>query len=211
MKYFFHGFSLLALALSLTSCPNSGAPGGGAVGPYDAQGNYVEAWADDPSKWRHPARDVGGGSAVAKNDLPPPDVTPLPSGGGKPEILLPPTRPSTPDRTVATNTTSKPQPTVTRSTTNRPTASRTTSSRPTGTASRSSSSSKKPTVAKTTKPKPKPKPAVAKTTRHTVRKGDTLSGLASKYGTSVSAIQKANGISGTMIRDGKSLVIPRKK
>lgn len=204
MKFLFHGLSLVALALALTSCPNSGGPGGGAVGPYDAQGNYVEAWADDPSKWRHPARDV------AKNDLPPPDVTPLPSSGSKPEILLPPTRPTTPDRTIASNSTSTPKPTATRTTSTRPTATRTTSSRPTSTASRSTTS-KKPTVAKTTKPKPKPKPAVAKTTRHTVRKGDTLSGLAAKYGTSVSAIQKANGISGTMIRDGKSLVIPRKR
>lgn len=208
MKYLFHGLSLVALALALTSCPDSRTGSTGAVGPYDAQGNYVEAWADDPSKWRYPARGVGD-TAVAKNDLPPADVTPLPPSGSKPEILLPgasskPTsRPTQPDRTIASNTT-KPRST----TTNRPTTTRSTST----TSSRSTASKSKPTVAKTTtKSKPKPKPTVAKTTRHTIRKGETLSHLASKYGTSVSAIQKANNLSGTMIREGKSLVIPRKK
>lgn len=177
MKHVFHALLLLAAALSLTSCPNS-APGGGAVGPYDAHGNYVEAWADDPSKWRHPARDVG---AIAKNDQPPAHMTPLPPRG-QPEILLPPTKP----------TTSRSKPTVAKTT-----------SRP------------RPTVAKTTstpKPKPKPKPKpVPKTVRHTIKRGDTLSGLAKKYGTSVSAIQRANNLSGTLIREGKSLTIPRKK
>ncbi|MBN8459973.1 MAG: LysM peptidoglycan-binding domain-containing protein [Verrucomicrobia bacterium] len=204
MKYLFHGLSLVALALALTSCPNSGTGSSGAVGPYDAQGNYVEAWADDPSKWRYPARGVGD-NAVAKGDLPPADVTPLPPSGGKPEILLPgsSSKPTQPDRTIASNTT-KPRTT----TTTRPTTTRS-SGTP---SSRSTTSKPKPTVAKTTtKPKPKPKPTVAKTTRHTIKKGDTLSGLASKYGTSVAAIQKANNLSGTMIREGKSLVIPRKK
>ena len=44
---------------------------------------------------------------------------------------------------------------------------------------------------------------------HTVKKGDTLYGRSRKYGTSVSASKTANGISGTMIRDGQSLKIPR--
>ncbi len=199
MKYFFHGLSLLALALSLTSCPDSRVAGGGAVGPYDAQGNYVEAWADDPSKWRHPARDVSGGSAIAKNDLPPPDVTPLPSGGGKPEILLPTSKPTTSSRTIASNTTTKPKTTAS-------TPSRSTTSKPKTTVAKTTTKPKT-----TTKAKPKPKPVVAKSTRHTIRKGDTLGGIAAKYGTSVSAIQKANGLSGTLIREGKSLTIPRKK
>lgn len=62
----------------------------------------------------------------------------------------------------------------------------------------------KPVVVKP-KPKPKPKP----TTRHVVKKGDTLSGIASRYGSSVSAIQRANGIKGSTIFPGKSLVIPK--
>ncbi len=56
------------------------------------------------------------------------------------------------------------------------------------------------------KPKPKPKPVVV---RHTVRKGDTLSGLARKYGSSISKIKSANRISGTVIRLGQTLTIPK--
>lgn len=63
----------------------------------------------------------------------------------------------------------------------------------------------KPTVS--AKPKPKPKP---KTTRYVVKSGDSLSRIASRYGSSVSAIQKANGISGSLIRPGQSLVIPKR-
>ena len=65
------------------------------------------------------------------------------------------------------------------------------------------------------KPKPKPKPVAVKpktspSTRVTIKKGDTLYGLASRYKTSVSAIQKANGISGSNLTIGKTLTIPRK-
>jgi len=62
---------------------------------------------------------------------------------------------------------------------------------------------KKPTVRKVT---PKTKPPVF----HTVKKGDTLYALGRKYGTSVSAIQKANRIEGSNISIGKRLIIPRK-
>lgn len=65
----------------------------------------------------------------------------------------------------------------------------------------------------TVKPKPvvkkpvsKPKP---KTTRHAVRSGDNLFNIAKRYGTTVGSIQKANGIKGSVIRPGQSLVIPR--
>ena len=68
---------------------------------------------------------------------------------------------------------------------------RTTSS----TRSKSSSSSKK-------------KP-VSRTVRHTVKRGDTLSGIAKRYGSSVSRIKSANGLKSDMIRDGRTLVIPR--
>lgn len=43
---------------------------------------------------------------------------------------------------------------------------------------------------------------------YTVRSGDTLSNIASRYGTTVSKIQKANGI-GSKIRAGQKLKIPR--
>lgn len=44
---------------------------------------------------------------------------------------------------------------------------------------------------------------------HTVRSGDTLGRLAQRYGVSVGALQAANGISGTVIRVGQRLKIPR--
>ncbi len=55
-------------------------------------------------------------------------------------------------------------------------------------------------------PKPKPKPAPSRT--HSVKSGDTLYSLSIKYGTSVSKIQSANGLSGTLIRVGQKLKIP---
>jgi LysM repeat protein len=42
-----------------------------------------------------------------------------------------------------------------------------------------------------------------------VKKGDTLSGLAARYGSSVSSIQRANGMRDTKLAIGRSLVIPR--
>ncbi len=44
---------------------------------------------------------------------------------------------------------------------------------------------------------------------HTVRRGDTLSGIASRYRSSVAAIRQANGIRGSLIHPGQTLVVPR--
>jgi len=53
-------------------------------------------------------------------------------------------------------------------------------------------------------------PAVkAKFTVYKVRKGDTLSGIASKYHTTTSAIKKRNGLRGSMINPGQRLKIYR--
>lgn len=60
----------------------------------------------------------------------------------------------------------------------------------------------------TIKPKPKPKPQPS-FVRHTVKRGDTLSGLARRYKTTISKIQAANGIRGSVIRLGQTLKIPR--
>jgi len=56
------------------------------------------------------------------------------------------------------------------------------------------------------KPKPKPKPKVVK---YLVKKGDSLSKVASRHGVSLSALRRANGISGDLIRPGQALTIPR--
>ncbi len=50
--------------------------------------------------------------------------------------------------------------------------------------------------------------AATSTTTHVVVRGDTLSGLAQRYGVSVRAIQSANNLSGTQIRIGQRLTIP---
>ena len=46
------------------------------------------------------------------------------------------------------------------------------------------------------------------TTTHIVTTGDSLWGLARKYGTTVEAIQQANGLSGSTIQTGRTLQIP---
>ena len=46
-------------------------------------------------------------------------------------------------------------------------------------------------------------------TRHKITKNETLSDLALHYGTDVSALRKANGMTGTRIIEGKYLLIPR--
>ena len=158
--------TLCSLFLILTGCTNTDSslandPLG--TGPFDAHGNYREDWADDPSKWRRPGsrQQVPPDDnlpAIAKNEEPPPNSTPLaPSNTSRPKV-----------------TTSRPKPTVAQA---------------------------KP------KPKPKPKPTV---TRYVVRKGDTLSGIASRHGSSVAAIRRANGISGSLIHPGQKLVVPKR-
>jgi membrane-bound lytic murein transglycosylase D len=44
---------------------------------------------------------------------------------------------------------------------------------------------------------------------HTVRSGDSLYEIALRYGSSVSAISQANGLRGSLIRPGQTLVVPR--
>ena len=44
--------------------------------------------------------------------------------------------------------------------------------------------------------------------RHNVRNGDTLSGIANRYRTTIAAIKRANGISGNTIRAGSWLTVP---
>ena len=52
---------------------------------------------------------------------------------------------------------------------------------------------------------PKPGTTVA---RHRVARGDTLSGIAARYGISVASLQQANGLRGTTVRLGQTLAIP---
>ena len=81
--------------------------------------------------------------------------------------------------------------------------------KPTTPVGRSSTSTPSPTVASAPKPKPKPVKVTPKPIRHTVKKGDTLWAISRKYGTTVTAIQRANGIKGTNLKIGRTLLIPR--
>jgi nucleoid-associated protein YgaU len=56
-------------------------------------------------------------------------------------------------------------------------------------------------------PAPSPEPA-ATGGQHMIQKGDTLWGISRRYGVTVEAIQQANGLTSTNIREGKTLVIP---
>jgi len=171
-------------ALSVIGCGSSGLsenrgnPGSHplGMGPFDTRGNYVEDWADNPSKWKRPSKpdrtpepeiQVDDPPMVAQNEQPPASSVPLAS---------PPPRVTSTSSTSVTKTTSpaaaKPKP--------------------------------KPVVAKA-----KPKPKTPAATRYTVKKGDTLSKIAGRYKTTVTAIQRANGISGSLIQVGKVLVIPK--
>lgn len=181
--------------LFLASCGTNGGLAGGAnpgnhpsgTGPFDSRGNYVEDWADTPSKWKKnssPPSKPGEG-LMAANDEPPADSIPLPTAANTPQpgdigsMPVVVTRP-TPTKSVS-------------------------STKPSSSSSASVAAKSKPKTTASTKPKAK-KPT---TVRYTIKKGDTLSAIASRNKTTVTALQRANGIKGSLIQPGKSLVIPK--
>ncbi len=165
------------LTLILTGCTNNktsfSGSGPNGTGPFNNRGDYVDAWADDPSKWRRP------GSRQQTDDLPVIARTEEPPANSNP---------------LATNKVSSREPFTTKVETVKVETAKVDSTRPKPSATKPKS---------TSKPKPK-------STRYVVKKGDSLSAIASRNGSSVSAIQRANSISGTMIRPGQSLVIPKR-
>jgi LysM repeat protein len=184
----------IAIMLPVVSCFLSGCGGGGAnedhrnrglnpgVGPFDRHGNYVEAWADDKSKgvaWR--ADHVVGKPQVAKVE---------------------PTIPKSYPAVATAHVTPQSKPTSRRSRRKAPVSGATTPP------SRSRVVRSRPSAAKpqsTVKTKPKSKAPL----RYSIKKGDTLYALSRKYKTSVSSIQRANGLKGTNLRIGRTLLIPR--
>lgn len=196
------GLSILALA----SCGSSGMAsnsGPSGTGPFDSRGNYVEDWADNPSKWkRNSASPAKPGEALVMTtitDEPPPNSVPLPTAADTPE---PGDIGSAP--VIVRNT-------QTRSSASKPVSAPRTTSR-TSTASSSNA------ARSTTQAKAKPKATASKTpakkkvttTRYTIKRGDTLSSIASRHGTTVSALRSANGITGSVIHPGKTLVISKR-
>ena len=185
--------SAIAIMLPVVSCFLSSCGGGAnedhrnrglnpGVGPFDRHGNYVEAWADDKSKgvaWR--ADHVVGQPQMAKAEPPAPTSYPAVASANV-----------TPQPQSSSRTSRRKAP-VSGATT-RPTRSRVASSR---------QSAAKPQS--TVKTKPKNKAPL----RYSIKKGDTLYALSRKYKTSVSSIQRANGLKGTNLRIGRTLLIPR--
>jgi LysM repeat protein len=170
--------SLLAIPMALLALPGCGSSNFGQVagtGPFDSRGNYIEDWADTPSRWNQgsptkpskPSRPdpLPELPRIAAAEQPPPQSVPLPSAASRPPVVV------------------------------------------------TSAAKPKPQVVTAAKPKPKPQPPKPKpptTVRHTVKKGDTLSGIAARYGSSVSAIQRANNLRGTLIRIGQTLTVPKR-
>lgn len=194
-----------AFALVFTSCGNSSSGSSGpsaATGPFDSRGNYIEEWADNPSKWRR-----GGGTPspherksdelprIAKIDQPPQSSVPISA-----TVIAKPT-PPTISRTqvIPKPTIARPEKEIAK-----------TIKRPVDKPREKVVVKAKPkpkTKAVVAKPKIKPKP---KPVRYVVRKGDSLSTIANRTGSSVSAIKRANGISGAVIRPGQTLVTPKR-
>lgn len=191
---------IIALALSNCTNTNSGDAPQSTTGPFDRTGRYIEEWADNPSKWRK-------GSAapsphelnsdeipeIAKSEQPPLDSNPLASAtpSKSPLSFFTKKAPSKPKLAAAAPASAP-------------------ASAPVVVATKSETKPASKAVSKAT-PKPvakaKPKP---KSRRYLVKNGDSLSLIASRTGSSVSAIKRANGISGTLIRAGQTLTIPGK-
>ncbi|MDP0492655.1 MAG: LysM peptidoglycan-binding domain-containing protein [Verrucomicrobiota bacterium JB023] len=229
MKHW-HWF-LLPCALLLVACSDTGGSKSADIyhpdfGPFDENGDYIESLADAPVKKNH----------FSRKKAPEPKRKIEKKIEPKRVIVKKEKKKETPKPVVLARTTSEParrtititQPASTRATQTTYRASTSSSSRTTSAASKPTTVVSKPasqpkpspatrsTSQPTSKPKPTPKPKAvvvkpkAKAPiRHRVTSSDTLYSLSRKYSTSVSAIQKANGLSGTTIITGSTILIPR--
>lgn len=210
-----------ALPFLLTGCGNSGSSSAGGsqqpgIGPFDSQGRYREEWADNPSQWRRPGSSPARVTKteelpqIAQNEQPPLNSVPLvTSNSYTPRPTISETRTTT-RTTVTTN--KQPGAVVVKT---RPLSQAEQQAVANKTKSRSEEVVKKKPKAErdVVKAKTKPKPIVKakpKVTRYVVKSGDSLSAIASRNGCSVSALKSENGISGTLIRPGQSLKIPKR-
>jgi LysM repeat protein len=206
----------LLIPLLLPSCGTKGTPTAGGkhprgTGPYDSDGNYVEAWADNPSKWGKPRSSPvfdDDTPMIAANEQPPDDAIPLSSGG---TTLVNNTTRSSREVNVTTRTRESAA-TAGRNTDRRVASTPKPSTRATADARKTPS---KALASNTKKPKPtersagKSKSKTPAPTRYVIKKGDSLSAIAARNKTTVTALQRANGIKGTLIHPGKTLIIPR--
>jgi LysM repeat protein len=211
--------SSILISVLFSSCGNQGNPTAGGkhprgTGPYDANGNYVEAWADNPSKWGKPRSSPvysDDTPMIAANEQPPDDAIPLSSGGA---TFVNNTTRSSREVNVTTRTRES------AATAGRNADRRVASAPKPKPAVRATADTRKAPASKaiasnTKKPKPtersagKSKSKTQAPTRYVIKKGDSLSKIAARHKTTVTALQRANGIKGTLIHPGKTLVIPR--
>ncbi|MEN9974693.1 MAG: hypothetical protein RLZZ282_699 [Verrucomicrobiota bacterium] len=203
-KFFWLPFSA-AVVLFLTGCANNGGLSGNdpvGTGPFDSAGNYREEWANDPSKWRKPgtrsqaAVSTDDVAVIAKNDQPPPNANPLDASSAATQ-KMPVAKSASQPREVARRT-GKSKSDDTRTTAHE--SPRASDRKPSTKSGKSGKSKEVKQVAK----------AKSKSGRYVVKQGDNLSGIASRNRSSVAAIQKANGMSGTFLRAGQTLTIPKR-
>lgn len=172
--------------------------------PFDEKGNYLPDVVSGKTKGR---KNKSSGSLFSKNvadvaEAPPPEPTLAASAPANYEI--PPESSPVQPETSSGSTARQPSPPPAKPSS----ASKSSAARPSTTAS----AKPKPTASKTKSTASKSKPAAKKpsTLSYTIKKGDTLSELADRYNTSVAAIKKASGLSSNLLRDGRTLRIPRK-
>lgn len=180
-----------ATALLASSCASNKGPDDGlGYGPFDADGTYREDLADNPSSWTKPGQrgkttTKPAPTTPAASDSVPANSTPL---------------------VVRNDNVSHPQPLVT----SKPKTTTVVSKPKTSTSTKVVSKPKTTTSKTVAKAKVKPTQKKPTTTRYTVKRGDSLSSIAARNGTTVSAIKRQNGLKSDLIIDGKALVIPKR-
>jgi LysM repeat protein len=184
--------------------------------PFDAAGRYIDAWAAEGSG-QYGRRVNTDRTEDGRSEQPePPERRPLPPPSLAEAPPAPAPRPATtpprPDLPAKKSTPPRPTEPVKKST---PPATKPAAEPATKPASKTAPKSttktpaKKP-AAKATPKKPAAKPAAKKKpVSHTVGRGDSLSTIGRRYGVSVQALKKANGLKSDMIKDGRKLVIPK--
>ena len=65
------------------------------------------------------------------------------------------------------------------------------------------------TTGRQTQPQSQAQPQRPRTIRHKVKRGESLSKIARRYGTTVRAIQRANNLTSTNLQIGQRLIIPQ--